>query len=103
VEGGTGRISLGGGEPLATTLLWRPWQFEREWIAWLASVNLLLPILILPGLWVLWRRGGRYWALARLHSSRHPVGMALIAPYRGPAFQEGRYSIQLLPLAMVVA
>ena len=49
----------GAGEPLATMLLWRPWQFEREWIAWLASVNLLLPVLILPGLWVLWRRGGR--------------------------------------------
>jgi hypothetical protein len=29
--------------------------------------------------------------------------MALLAPYRGPAFQEGRYSIQLLPLAIVVA
>ena len=57
-------ISRGGGEPLATTLLWRPWQFEREWIAWLASVNLLLPVLILPGLWVLWRRGGRYLGLA---------------------------------------
>jgi len=33
----------------------------------------------------------------------HPIGMALLAPYRGPAFQEGRYSIHLLPLAIVVA
>jgi hypothetical protein len=27
--------------------------------------------------------------------------MALLAPYRGPGFQEGRYSIHLLPLALV--
>jgi hypothetical protein len=29
--------------------------------------------------------------------------MALLAPYRDPAFQEGRYSIHLLPLAAVLA
>jgi len=29
--------------------------------------------------------------------------MALLAPYRAPSFQEGRYSIHLLPLALVVA
>jgi arabinofuranosyltransferase len=103
VEGGLVGYLSGGGEPLATTLLWRPWQFEREWIAWLASINLLLPVLILPGLWVLWRRGGRYWAWPASILLVPPVGMALIAPYRGPAFQEGRYSIQLVPLAMVVA
>jgi hypothetical protein len=28
--------------------------------------------------------------------------MALLAPYRGPAFQEGRYSTHLLPVAAVV-
>ena len=33
----------------------------------------------------------------------HPIGMALLAPYRGPGFQEGRYCIHLLPLAIVVA
>jgi hypothetical protein len=32
----------------------------------------------------------------------HPLGMALLAPYRGPAFQEGRYSMHLLPLAIVL-
>ena len=26
----------------------------------------------------------------------HPLGMALLAPYRGPAFQEGRYSIHVV-------
>jgi len=103
VEGGLVGFLSGAGEPLATTLLWRPWQFEREWIAWLASVNLLLPVLIVPGLWVLWRRGGRYWVWPASILLVHPIGMALIAPYRGPAFQEGRYSIQLLPLAIVVA
>ena len=33
----------------------------------------------------------------------HPLAMALLAPYRGPGFQEGRYSIHLLPLAVAVA
>jgi hypothetical protein len=33
----------------------------------------------------------------------HPLAMALLAPYRAPSFQEGRYSIHLLPLALVVA
>jgi hypothetical protein len=103
IEGGLVGFFSGAREPLATTLLWRPWQFEREWILWLASVNLLLPVLIVPGLWVLWRRGGRFWFWPASILMIHPIGMALLAPYRGPAFQEGRYSIQLLPLAVVVA
>ena len=103
VEGGLVGFLSGARESPATTFLWRPWQFESEWIAWLASVNVLLPVLILPGIWVLWRRGGRAWALPASILLLHPLGMALLAPYRGPFFQEGRYSIQLLPLAIVVA
>jgi hypothetical protein len=103
IEGGLVGFLSGAREPLATTLLWRPCQFEREWIVWLASVNLLLPVLLLPGLWVLWRRGGRFWLGPALILLVHPIGMALLAPYRGPSFQEGRYSIHLLPLAVVVA
>jgi hypothetical protein len=103
VEGGLVGFLSGAAEPLTTTLLWRPWQFGCEWMVWLASVNLLLPFLILPGLWVLWRRGGRFWVWPASILLVHPIAMALLAPYRGPAFQEGRYSIQLLPLAMVVA
>ena len=103
IEGGLVGLLSGARESAVTTFLSRPWQFEREWIAWLASVNVLLPVLLLPGLWVLWRRGGRAWALPASILLLHPLGMALLAPYRGPAFQEGRYSIQLLPLAIVVA
>jgi len=103
IEGGLVGLLSGARESAATIFLSRPWQFEREWIAWLASVNVLLPVLLLPGLWVLWRRGGRAWALPASILLLHPLGMALLAPYRGPAFQEGRYSIQLLPLAIVVA
>jgi len=103
IEGGLVGLLSGARESAATIFLSRPWQFEREWIAWLASVNLLLPVLLLPGLWVLWRRGGRAWALPASILVLHPLGMALLAPYQGPAFQEGRYSIQLLPLAIVVA
>jgi len=103
VKGGLVGLLSGAREPLATTLLWRPWEFQREWVLWLASINLLLPFLILPGLWVLWRRGGRFWFWPASILLVHPIGMALLAPYLGPAFQEGRYSIQLLPLAVVVA
>jgi len=103
IEGGLVGLLEGARESAAMTLLSRPWQFEREWTTWLVSVNVLLPILIMPGLWVVWRRGGRAWALPASILFLHPLGMALLAPYRGPAFQEGRYSIQLLPLAIVVA
>lgn len=103
IEGGLVGLLSGAREPLALTLLWRPWQFESEWLAWLGSINLLLPVLLLPGLWVVWRRGGRFWAWPASILLFHPIGMALLAPYRGPAFQEGRYSIHLLPLAIVVA
>jgi hypothetical protein len=103
IEGGLVGLLEGARESAAIALLSRPWQFEREWITWLTTVNVLLPVLILPGLWLVWRRGGRAWALPASVLLLHPLGMALLAPYRGPAFQEGRYSIQLLPLAIVVA
>src|SRR5437879_12860472 len=32
----------------------------------------------------------------------HPLAMAVLAPYRGPGFQEGRYSIHLLPVALLL-
>jgi hypothetical protein len=103
IEGGLLGLLSAARESTMTTLFSRLWQFEREWIAWLVSVNVLLPVLLLPGLWVLWRRGGRACALPASILLLHPLGMALLAPYRGPGFQEGRYSIQLLPLAIVVA
>ena len=103
IEGGLIGLLEGAHESATVTLASRPWQFEREWVGWLLSVNVLLPVLLLPGLWILWRRGGRAWALPASILVVHPLAMALLAPYRGPAFQEGRYSIQLLPLAIVVA
>ncbi|HEU4438373.1 MAG TPA: hypothetical protein VFT36_03955 [Methylomirabilota bacterium] len=103
IEGGlAGRLS-GVREPAATTLLARPWQFESEWVGWLVQVNLLLPLLLLPGLWWLGRRWGRAALAPALVLLLHPIAMAVLAPYRGPGFQEGRYSIHLVPLAVVVA
>src|SRR2546426_154283 len=32
----------------------------------------------------------------------HSLAMAVLAPYRGPGFQEGRYSIHLLPVALLL-
>jgi arabinofuranosyltransferase len=101
VEGGLLGFLAGTREPIGQTLLIRPWAFVREWIAWLWQTHPLLPpvLLALP---LAWRRAGRPLGVAGLALLAHPLGMALLAPYRGPGFQEGRYSIHLLPLAVVV-
>jgi hypothetical protein len=57
----------------------------------------------MPGLWWLGRRVGRAAVVPASVLLLHPLAMALLAPFRGPSFQEGRYSIHLLPLAFVVA
>ena len=80
IEGGLVGLLGGARESAAMTLLFRPWQFEREWITWLTLVNVLLPVLILPGLWVVWRRGGSARALPASILFLHPLGMALLAP-----------------------
>jgi len=74
--------------------------FLREWGALLFDDHPALPALGLLGLVVLRRSPLRPlgWALLL-----HPLAMALLAPYRGPAFQTGRYSAHLLPLALVAA
>jgi arabinofuranosyltransferase len=101
VEGGLLGWLAGVHEPLAQTFLQRPWAFAREWVAWLWWTNPLLPLalLVLP---LAWHRRGRALGVAGLALLAHPLGMALLAPYRGPGFQEGRYSIHLLPLAVIV-
>ena len=102
VEGGL--IGWLGGlrEPLTTTLAVRPWAFVREWVAWLWRTHALLPLVLLPAIVLAWRRRGAALGVVALALLAHPLGMALLAPYRGPGFQEGRYSIHLLPLALVV-
>ena len=103
IEGGLVGYLAGVREPLHTTLLQRPWQFETEWVRWLWRVDALLPLLLLPGLWWLGRHVGRAALVPASVLVLHPLAMALLAPYRAPSFQEGRYSIHLLPLALVVA
>jgi len=60
-----------------------------------------LPLALAPALIMVWRRVGRALGLVTLALVAHPLAMAFLAPYRGPAFQEGRYSIHLLPLAVL--
>jgi hypothetical protein len=103
IEGGLVGFLSGRRESIATTLLERPWRFEMDWIRWVASVDVLLPLLMLIGLCVLWHRVGRTAALPAAVLLLHPIGMALLAPYRGPGFQEGRYSMHLLPLGIAAA
>jgi arabinofuranosyltransferase len=103
VEGGLLALVAGTREPLGQALVARPLDFARDWVRWLWSVNVLLPVLVLPGLAVTWARGGRALFLPATALLLHPIAMALLAAYRGPGFQEGRYSIHLLPLAFTVA
>ncbi len=103
IEGGLVGLLSGTRQSARWTFLETPGRFGVEWLDWLWSVNVLLPFLIPVGLWFLWRRWGRTVALPASVLLAHPIGMALLAPYRGPGFQEGRYSIHLLPLAIAVA
>ena len=101
IEGGLLGWLDGLREPPALTWLARPGDFGLEWVRWLFTTHPLLP-LALPAAFVAWRRRGRALGVVALALIVHPLAMALLAPYRGPAFQEGRYSAHLLPIAAVV-
>jgi hypothetical protein len=102
VEGGLVGWLAGVAEPAGITFAQRPWAFVTEWMAWLWTTHWLLPVALVPALAAAWWRRGRALALPALVLVAHPLAMALLAPYRGPAFQEGRYGTHLLPLALVV-
>jgi hypothetical protein len=102
VEGGLIGWLGGVKEPAALTWWQRPREFVTEWGRWLMQTHWLLPWAALAALGAAWWRRSRALAVAGSALIAHPLGMALLAPYRGPAFQEGRYSIHLLPLAVVL-
>jgi arabinofuranosyltransferase len=102
IEGGLLGWLGGMPEPAARTWLWRPARFVGEWVGWLVTTHPALAALVPVALGVAAARQGRALAVAGAALLAHPVAMALLAPYRGPGFQEGRYSIHLLPLAMVL-
>jgi hypothetical protein len=101
VEGGLLGWLAGVSEPARVTFLARPWDFLREWTRWLFTTHALLAPLAGIAMIAAWWRPGRALAVPALVLGGHPLAMALLAPYRGPAFQEGRYSMHLLPLAFV--
>jgi arabinofuranosyltransferase len=101
IEGGLLGWLGGLREPAAVTWLTRPRDFSLEWLRWLLTTHPLLP-LALPAIVLAWRRRERALGMVGLALIAHPLAMALLAPYRGPAFQEGRYSTHLLPLAVIV-
>jgi len=101
VEGGLlGRL-IGLREPARVTWLERPLAFGLDWLAWLARTHPLLP-LALPAIVLAWRWRGRALGVVGLVLLAHPLAMAVLAPYRGPGFQEGRYSIHLLPVGLLM-
>jgi hypothetical protein len=75
-------------------------DYVGQWTGLLAADHLALPALLVAGLVALRRSrlGWLPWVLVL-----HPVAQALLAPYRGPAFQTGRYSLHLVPLVVVAA
>jgi arabinofuranosyltransferase len=102
IEGGLLGWLSGVREPARVTWLSRPAEFFGGWITWLWTIDWLLPLGLLAAIVLVWRRSGRPLAVPALALVVHPLAMALFAPYRDPAFQEGRYSIHLLPIAFVV-
>src|SRR5437660_1225920 len=101
VEGGLlGRL-IGLREPARVTWLERPLAFGLDWLTWLTRTHPLLP-LALAAIALAWRRRGRALGMVGLVLLAHPLAMAVLAPYRGPGFQEGRYSIHLLPGAFLM-
>jgi arabinofuranosyltransferase len=74
--------------------------FGADWAWLLLQDHVALPGLLVVGL-VAIRRSRLGWLAGGL--LLHPVAMAVIAPYRPPSFQTGRYAAHLLPLAIVVA
>jgi arabinofuranosyltransferase len=101
IEGGLLGWLGGLREPAAVTWVTRPRDFGLEWLRWLFTTHPLLP-LALPAIVLAWRRRQRTLGIIGFALIAHPLAMALLAPYRGPAFQEGRYSTHLLPLAAIV-
>jgi arabinofuranosyltransferase len=102
IEGGLLGWLSGVREPVRVTWLARPAEFFGGWTTWLWTTDRLLPLGLLAAMALVWRRVGRALAVPALALVLHPLAMALLAPYREPAFQEGRYSIHLLPVAFVV-
>ena len=101
VEGGLLGWLIGLREPARVTWLERPLAFGLDWLTWLTRTHPLLPLA--PAAIVLaWRRRGRALGMVGLVLLAHPLAMAVLAPYRGPGFQEGRYSIHLLPVGLLL-
>ena len=84
VEGGFLGWLAGVHEPWGQLLIGRPWEFALAWLRWLATINWLLPLALIAGMWVAWRRQGRALGMVTLALVAHPLGMAWLAPYRDP-------------------
>jgi arabinofuranosyltransferase len=98
IEGGLlGRLT-GAGDSWAV-LGQRAPAYLVEWVGLLAADHLALPVLLVAGGLALRHSRLRVLAFALVF---HPLAMALLAPYRGPAFQTGRYSAHLVALEVVV-
>jgi hypothetical protein len=100
VEGGVLGWVTGISEPPGT---WRTraHAFAGEWVGWLFRTHVLLPVAVLVGVVGAWLRRGRSLGLPALLLAIQPLAMAVLAPYRGPGFQEGRYVLHVLPIALV--
>jgi hypothetical protein len=103
IDGGVLGWLTGVREPVATMLLGRPSQYFQAWLRWMWATHWLLPLAIGAGVVGAWARRGRALGVVALALVLHPFGMAVLAPYRDPSFQEARYSLHLLPIAFAAA
>lgn len=104
VEGGLGeRLLSGERASLWSGLVEKPWEYLRLFGAMVFWDHPLLAVALVPGLLLMGRWALREWRMGGLLSGGalilHPIALALFAPYRGPDFQQGRYSSHLAPLA----
>lgn len=102
VEGGLLGVLSGLPEPWRRLLLDRPADYLGRWGRWLWTTHPGLPLALPVALVAVWWRRGAALGVPALALLLHPLALALLAPYQGPDFQEGRYSAHLLPLAFVV-
>src|SRR5262249_56234352 len=81
IEGGLLGWLAGVHEPLGRLLVTRPWQFTSEWIGWLWTTHVLLPIALAPAVIVVWRRVRPALGLSALGLIARPAAVARPAPH----------------------
>lgn len=91
-----------GWETLLESLLVYPLEYVKELLQAGLSDNMILTLFVIPGMIAFFvKKEYKKFAILPVIIVSHPVIVALLSPYRGPAFQQGRYSAHLVPLIVI--